>query len=171
MPCSCSENPLRLFEKNKREIIKLILGGNMSANSFYRIGLRIAGSLLFLISLGYLLLPSHGYSPDLTTNWSLETKDHFYYLATYMICTFVLTLSILSLIYSVQRPSRPIAWFTSISTVLWSVRLYLETQFPVNVKLFFFEHPHNLHLIILGIIVASYAMASGVAWGMILIKR
>ncbi len=143
----------------------------MSANMFYRWGLRWAGSLLLVIGAGHLLLPSYGYSPEVSTGWSAEAKDHFLYLATYMIAAFLFTLSLLSFIYSTQRPSRPIAWFATISTILWIVRLFLEIKFPVTVKIFFVDQPYIILMAVLGVIIASYALAASVAWGMLLIKK
>ncbi len=143
----------------------------MSANIFYRWGMRIAGFILLLIGVGHILLPTYGYNTETTSGWSAENKDHFLYLATYMIAALLLTLSLLSFIYSTKRPSRPVAWFATISTLLWIVRLFLEIKFPVAVPLFFLEHPHSILMIVLGVVIAAYGMAAGVAWGQVLIRK
>ncbi len=143
----------------------------MSATLYYRWGLRGVGGLLLLIGIGHMLLPTHGYSAEAVASWSAESKEYFYYQTTYMVGTLLLFLSLISFIYSSQRPSRPIAWFATTSTILWLVRLFLEIKFPVTLKLYFIAQPHYIVMATLGVIILLYALASSIAWGTLLIKK
>ncbi len=133
--------------------------------------MKLSATILLFIGIAHILLPTHGYSSETVAGWTDQTKDHFLFLATYMIAAFLLTLSLLTFIYARKTPSRPIAWFATISTILWIVRLFLEFRFPVNVKLFFIEQPHYILMAAIGVTAASYALASGLAWGHLLIKK
>ena len=143
----------------------------MSATLYYRWNMKFAALLSLVIAVGHIVLPTYGYSSDITTSWSTEAKDHFFYLASYTIAAFLIALGILSFIYSLQRPSRPVAWFGTVLTLLWTVRLILEYQLPTNIKILFLESPHSILLLLLAIITLLYGLAAGIAWGMILIKK
>lgn len=143
----------------------------MSTIQYYKLAMKIPANLILLIGIAHLFLPTHGYNAETVVGWSEQTKDHFLYLATYMIAAFLLTLSLLTFLYARKTPSRPVAWFATISTILWVVRLFLEFFFPVNVPLFFVAQPHYILMAVIGLIAASYALASGIAWGHLLIKK
>lgn len=140
----------------------------MTSDFIYRWGLRLGGTIIFLIGLGHILMPSYGYSPSVLEGWSSPAIDHFYYLATYIICGFLISIGLLSLIYSNHGISRITAWFTLVISALWLLRLALELLYPVKLQIFFLANPNPVLLAVLSIACAGYIISALAAWRTIL---
>ena len=130
----------------------------------FRRGLLLGGGLILLIGLGHVLMPTHGYDPAVTAGWSEAAREHFYYLATYIICGFLLTLGGLSILFAGTPPSPATAMFATVMAALWSLRLVLEFLYPVRVGIYGIEKPHVLLAATLVVVVASYLAAAFSAW-------
>ena len=126
------------------------------------IGLIFSGSIITLIGIGHLFFPTFGYSEDVQSylRQSPQIADHFYYLATYAICSFLLfmgttTIYMGSLKDSAQNPQF-IRFFIIMSIVLWSARLLMELKYPVKLSLFGISEPTNSLFIALSLIIIGF---------------
>ncbi|GGN65811.1 hypothetical protein GCM10010112_27600 [Actinoplanes lobatus] len=121
-----------------------------------RWSLRLAGTLVLAIGIGHAFLPTLGYPIAATDGMSPEAKDHFYYLGTYAIGTFLLGFAVLSFIYS----TRPSPVFSTTMAAVWTMRLALEYAYPADVPIFLLQRPHTLIAPMLAIIAAAYTTAT-----------
>ena len=55
--------------------------------------------------------------------------------------------------------------FAGVMTIVWSVRVGLELRYPVDVRIFILERPHPVLMPVLGLIAASFAVATWSAGG------
>jgi hypothetical protein len=121
-----------------------------------RWALRLAGVLVLAIGIGHAFLPTLGYPASATAGMTHATKDHFYYLGTYSIGTFLLAFAVLSFLSS-NRPARA---FSIVMAVVWTTRLALEVVYPVNVQISLLQHPTQVIEPLVAIIAAAYLTAS-----------
>lgn len=121
-----------------------------------RAALRLAGALVLTIGIGHAFLPTLGYPTSTTDAMSPTVKDHFYYLGTYAIGTFLLGFAVLSFIYS----TRPSLVFSTTMAAVWTTRLALEFAYPVDVQIFLLQRPHTVIAPVLAIIAAAYTTAA-----------
>ncbi len=134
----------------------------MRSELIVRYGLWIGGGVIFMIGLGHIFMPGLGYPANVTDGWSAAALDHFYYLATYSICGFLLAIGALSFLHGAGVVTRLTAWFASIMSALWALRLMLEIKYPVAIPIYFVEQPHAP--IVAAITIATFAyLASAIA--------
>lgn len=129
-------------------------------------GLLVSGSLIPLIGIGHIFFPVYGYDGTVQAFFrqSPPIADHFYYLATWAICNFLLFMGITTIYIGwsaklrIQSPGF-IRFFCLLSAVLWLLRLLLELRYPVQLSLFGIAAPTNNLIIVLSIIVAGFVLA------------
>lgn len=122
--------------------------------------LRVAGTLLLMIGLGHILMPTLGYEPATPEGMSESVRNHFYYLGTYAISGFLLSLGLLSHLFSWAPSTWASRVFSVVMTSLWVARLGLEFVYPVDLPIFILATPHPWLVLVLVCITAAFAMAA-----------
>src|SRR3569833_1120366 len=114
---------------------------NCSTNKILQTALLSGGILIVIIGIGHIFMPEIGYDRKVPASMDTEISDHFYYLGTYAICSFLLTIGSISIYTS--RKNNPDFSFTicAILALLWIARFILEIIYPVHLKLFFLNNP------------------------------
>jgi hypothetical protein len=109
-------------------------------------------------------MPSIGYDSSLSLAVAPAVREHFYYLGTYAIYVFLLSLAFLSIYFS--RFEYPLASLVvgSILAVLWVTRAILEFIFPVEFKIFFLQTPHSVLLAVIVFLAFIYSISAIKAW-------
>ena len=131
----------------------------MPPDRFLKVALLVGGILTTFIGVGHIFMPTHGYSSAIPSSMTSEMRDHFYYLATYAICAFLLTIGFLSIYFS-QMDSPKISFVVcAVLSLLWVVRALLEFIYPVEIKIFFMDRPTVILLPVISTIAAIYTAA------------
>lgn len=127
------------------------------------IGFITSGSIILIIGLAHTLFPTYGYSDDVQAFFkqSPAIADHFYYLATYAICSFLLFIGLVTIYIGAsvgfaRRNSKFITYYAALSIALWIARLALELKYPVKLSLFGISDPTKNLVIVLSIIVVGF---------------
>jgi hypothetical protein len=124
-----------------------------------QISLRLGGIITLAIGLAHLFFPSAGYNRSIPDSMSPVVRDHFFFLATYAIAAFLLSIGTISVLFSRLSHLPSAITIASVLAVLWSVRLALELAFPVEVALFIVPRPSSLILPTIGLMAALYVAA------------
>ena len=134
-------------------------------NKITQYALLSGGILVSIIGVGHIFMPEFGYEKNIPASMDTEISNHFYYLGTYAICSFLLSLGIIS-IYLSRKNYRDISLtICSIWALLWTSRFILEIIYPVKLKLFFLTNPTQVLTPFIGLIALIYI--SGAATGLI----
>lgn len=127
------------------------------------IGLICSGCIISLIGLVHIIFPTYGYSDDVQDFFkqSPPIADHFYYLATYAICSFLLFIGLVTIYIGAslefaKNNSKFITYYTVLSIALWAGRLALEIKYPVKLSLFGIHDPTKNLVIVLSLIVIGF---------------
>jgi hypothetical protein len=124
-----------------------------------RWSLRVAGTLVSLIAIGHIFMPAFGYPDTVTSGMPVAIKEHFYYLGTYAICTFLFAFATLTF-YHARTAGTPAARvFSATMAAVWWLRVALEFSYPVDVPIFFLDRPHPVLVPVLLIIAIAFTMA------------
>ena len=123
-----------------------------------QISLRLGGVVTLAIGLAHLLFPSAGYDRAIPDSMSPLIRDH-YYLATYAIAAFLLSLGTISILFSRLNHLPSAITIACVLAVLWSVRFILELAYPVQVSLFVVPRPSSLILPTIGLMAVLYVFA------------
>lgn len=128
--------------------------------SLLRSALLGGGICVTLIGIMHIFMPAMGYENTIPLSMPGEVSNHFYYLGTYAICTFLLTLGFLSIYAS--RIHHPDVSFVICSafSLLWISRTVLEIIYPVRLKLFFLSVPTVVLLPLIILIATVYTGGS-----------
>jgi hypothetical protein len=137
-----------------------ITTGTMQADRWLKIALRIGGLFTLFIGIAHIFMPDLGYEPSVPLSMAPVIRDHFYYLATYAICGFLLTLGIISIYASKIKYIRVSLFICIVLSVLWIGRTILEIKYPVHVKLFFLDIPTVALLPVIMFIALTYSVGS-----------
>jgi hypothetical protein len=130
------------------------------ADRWLKIALRIGGLFTLFIGIAHIFMPDLGYEPSVPLSMTPAIRDHFYYLATYAICTFLLTLGVISIYASKIKYVNVSLFICIILSVLWIGRTILEIKYPVHVKLFFLDIPTVALLPVIAFIALTYSIGS-----------
>jgi hypothetical protein len=125
-----------------------------------KIALRVGGIFTLVIGIAHIFMPDLGYEPSVAESMTPDIRDHFYYLATYAICTFLLTLGIISIYASKIKETRVALFICMLLGLLWIGRTILEIRYPVHVKLFFLDVPTVALLPVIAFIAFTYVTGS-----------
>lgn len=129
-------------------------------NRLEALSLRVAGGLILLIGLGHVLMPTLGYSASATAGMSVAAKDHFYFLGTYAICSFLLAFSALSIAASYAPGVWTTRTFSVVMAAVWTSRVILEVRYPVALQIYVLRNPHPILLPILLTIALAFTVAA-----------
>lgn len=128
--------------------------------SWLRSALLIGGICVTLIGIMHIFMPAMGYENTIPLSMPSEVSNHFYYLGTYAICTFLLTLGFLS-IYASRIHHADVSFvICSAFSLLWINRAVLEIIYPVRLKLFFLSVPTVVLLPLIILIATVYTGGS-----------
>lgn len=122
--------------------------------------LRVAGGLLLLIGIGHMFMPEWGYAPSAIAGMSNLVAEHFYFLGTYAIGSFLLAFGIMSFVHARQPDSQSTLAFATVMALLWALRVALEFQYPVRLSIFGLQNPHPVLLPILITIAGCFGVAA-----------
>ena len=125
--------------------------------------LLFGGISVCLIGIGHIFMPTLGYDQQVPLSMSKKVSDHFYYLGTYAICSFLLSLGIISIYISRLSQPNILKFFAGIFSFLWISRAILEIIYPVKLKLFFLNNPTSVLLPVIGVIAINYAVGFSVS--------
>lgn len=131
--------------------------------------LLVGGLLCTLIGTGHIFMPTLGYSAHLVQNMPPEVSDHFYYLGTYAICSFLLGFGIISIYLSSVPFSTNTLVISFVLTMIWISRAMMEFIYPVELKIFMLDAPHSVLAVIITFLAILYSMA--VICGYLLLKK
>jgi len=127
------------------------------------IGLIFSGSIILLIGLAHIIFPAYGYSNDIQGYFKQfpQIADHFYYLATYAICLFLLFIGLITIYIGTSAKlanhnSEFIKYYAFLSIAVWSGRLLLEIKYPVKLSLFGIHEPTKNLIVVLVLIVIGF---------------
>lgn len=129
------------------------------------IGLICSGCIILLIGVAHTIFPIYGYSDDVQDFFkqSPPIADHFYYLATYAICSFLLFIGLVTVWIGVsaefaKRNPKFITYYSVLSIILWTSRIALEIKYPVKLSLFGIHSPSLNLMIVLSLIVIGFIL-------------
>lgn len=130
-----------------------------------RWSLRVAGTLVSLIAIGHLFMPAFGYPDAVSSGMTVPVKEHFYYLGTYAICTFLFAFATFTF-YHARTAGTPAARaFSATMAVVWWLRVALEFSYPVDVPIFFLGRPHPVLVPVLLIVAIAFTLAAAAGAG------
>lgn len=128
-------------------------------------GLICSGCIISVIGLAHTIFPTYGYSDEVQDFFKKSPlmADHFFYLATYAICSFLLFIGAVTIYVGAsiefgKNNSKFISYYTVLSIALWSGRLLLEIKYPVRLSLFKISEPTNNLVIVLSLIVIGFTV-------------
>lgn len=126
--------------------------------------LRISGLMVLLIGAAHFAMPSLGYAPDVIAAVPTAQRDHFVYLGTYAIGTFLICFAVLTLLIDPARTDRTQRVFLGLMVIVWGARILLELAYPVTLSLFFLSYPHPVLMSALLVIWLGYAAGFAASW-------
>ena len=121
--------------------------------------LKVSGFMILMIGTAHFFMPSLGYDADTIASIPALPRDHFVYLGTYAIGTFLISFAIMTLLVPISKPSRADIIFLGLMAAVWLIRMFLEMIYPVELSLFFIDNPHPVLLATIAFIFVSYALA------------
>lgn len=124
------------------------------------LGLRVGGMLIVAIGIGHIFLPTYGYRAAAAEDMQLAVRNHFYYLGTYAICIFLIAFGALALFASKAPGTAATRVFSAVMAVVWGLRLGLELRYPVELPIFFLEHPHPVLVLVLAVVFGAFMVAT-----------
>ncbi len=131
---------------------------------FVKTPLLIGGAITLFIGIGHIFIPAMGYEESVSQSMQPAIRDHFYYLATYAICSFLLAFGLLSIYFLRTGPSRHTTVFATIMALVWITRMVLEFIYPVEVRIFMLEHPHEVLSGVIFLVALLYVIPSVYGW-------
>lgn len=137
---------------------------NRKRTLFVKTPLLIGGSITLLIGIGHIFMPTMGYEETIPQAMQPVIRDHFYYLATYAICSFLLAFGLLSICFSRIKFSLHTIAFSWIMALVWIARVVLEFVYPVEVRIFMLGHPHEVLRGVIVVLTLLYLIPSVYFW-------
>lgn len=128
----------------------------MSSDRLINMVAHLAGAMVLAIGLAHFVMPSFGYARDALAAIPGPQKEHFVYLGTYAIGTFLVSLGILTLLSDQRRASPLELIFFGLMVFVWAARLALEFVYPVDLSLFFLSDPHPVLVATIFLILVGY---------------
>ena len=136
--------------------MKATLFGKPLDLKLLQMSLRLGGILTLAIGVAHLWFPGAGYARAIPDAMPAPVRDHFYYLATFAIATFLLSLGPISVLFSRLTHVPSASLVACVLATLWSARFALELLYPVEVSLFSVAHPSAVLLPVIGMTAALY---------------
>ena len=124
-------------------------------------GITTSSLLILVVAVGHVFMPLYGYEPSVVAGLPPRVADHFYYLGTWAICSFLFFVAAISFLMSWpagrMRDAQGLRLrFGLLSVGLWGVRLLLELVYPVDLNIYFLDHPHRSLTVVLSLILLGY---------------
>ncbi len=126
--------------------------------------LSLGGLLTFAIGVMHIFMPEFGYDASVPQSMDTEVANHFYYLGTYAIASFLLTFGFLSIYLARQNIVQAMFPFALVLTGVWGLRAVLEIIYPVKLSLFFLDTPTTALLPITIILTVLYSFSAYQLW-------
>ena len=123
-----------------------------------RLSLQLGGIITMCIGFAHIFMPEFGYAETISSAMKLKTREHFYYLGTYAIAVFLLTLGGLSIYFSKTENTKNAIVVGLFLAVLWILRAILEIIYPVELPIFLLETPHSALLSVIIFLALSYSI-------------
>ena len=132
----------------------------MGTEGYVRAALIFGGAVTAAIGIGHIFLPTAGYEPSVAQSLAAPVRDHFYYLGTYAICSFLLGFAALSFYFAGRVHNSATAMVCAVSAFFWLARFGLELVFPVDLPIFFLERPHAVLTAVTAVVTLCYLAAA-----------
>lgn len=126
-----------------------------------KLGQILSGLMVLGIGIAHFFMPTLGYSGDVIAAVPEVQRDHFVYLGTYAIGTFLVAIGVLTLLADPNSADVLHRSFFGLMVLVWGVRLVLEVIYPVEFSLFFVSNPHSTLSTAIVIVLAGYLGALG----------
>lgn len=136
------------------------------SNLLIRIPMLIGGIFTFIIGVGHIFLPSMGYDKSVPLSMEPEVSEHFYYLGTYAICSFLLALGAISIYFSRIKLSQQTVVISFILALVWIARAVFEFIYPVMLKIFMLDTPHSILKLVTSFIALLYVISTLFGWSL-----
>lgn len=136
----------------------------MNTERLLRVALLVGGLLTAMIGIGHIFMPTAGYDSSVPLAMEPVIREHFYYLGTYAICAFLLSLAFLSIYFSRLEYPRASLVVCSVLAVLWVARTILEFLYPVEIRIFFLQKPHGVLLPVIAFLAFIYSISALKSW-------
>jgi len=136
----------------------------VNSERLLRWALLVGGLLTAMIGIGHIFMPTIGYDSAIPQALDPAVREHFYYLGTYAICTFLLSMSFLSIYFSRLEYPRASLVVGAVLAVLWIARAILELIYPVEIQIFFLKTPHSVLLPVIVFLAFIYSISALKAW-------
>ena len=131
----------------------------MGLGRLINVALTVSGLMVLAIGLAHFAMPSLGYAPEVIAAVPDAQRDHFVYLGTYAIGTFLVSFGVMTMLVDPMRADGMHRAFLGLMVMVWGARIVLEVIYPVTLSLFFVSHPHPALIVALLVIWAGYALA------------
>lgn len=132
----------------------------MNTQTVQRAALAFGGAVTMMIAIGHIFLPNWGYDPTIRECMATPVQDHFYYLATYGICTFLFAFAALSLYFAWRVENSATTFISLLLAFIWVARFVLEFIYPVELSMFFLREPHPVLTSVIGATAFAYVVAA-----------
>ena len=136
----------------------------MNSERLLRGALLIGGLITAMIGVGHVFMPTIGYDSSVSLAMEPAIREHFYYLGTYAICAFLLSLAFISIYFSKFEYPQASLVVGSVLAVLWVARAILEFIYPVEIRIFFLQTPHSVLLPVIVFLAFIYSISALKAW-------
>lgn len=137
---------------------------NKLAALIIRLPMLTGGIIIMIIGIGHIFMPTTGYEDTVTFSMAPAIRNHFYYLGTYAICIFLLALGFISIYFSRIELSIHTIVISSVLAIVWTGRVIFEFIYPVDIKIFMLQKPHNALRIVISILALLYSITSFYGW-------
>jgi hypothetical protein len=131
---------------------------------FRSLALTVGGSITCIIGVAHIFMPTLGYDQSVPQAMAPAVRAHFYYLGTYAICGFLLSLGLLSLYFARFAETRHALVVCTVLAFFWTARTILEILYPVDLRLFVLASPHLALLVVITFLALTYTAATVAGW-------
>ena len=124
-----------------------------------RIAAAFAGLNALIIGIVHFALPGYGYRAADLAEIPLLQREHFVYLGTYAIGSFLIAFGVMTLRFARGPASGDAALFFGLMSGVWALRTVLELLYPVALPLFVVATPHPALLTTTALVTLAYLWA------------
>lgn len=132
-------------------------------SSYRRLGIW-PGAISLAIGIMHFFMPTLGYDPADLRAIPEAQREHFAYLGTYAIGSFLVALGLITMVLAPRLRASDAAFLFSLMTIVWGLRAAMELVWPVDLRLFVLDYPTTVLLPIQVLIFVLYAAVSYLAF-------
>jgi hypothetical protein len=129
-------------------------------NVWVSVPMLVAGMLTLMIGIGHVFLPTMGYEDSVQSAMPPAIREHFYYLGTYAICSFLLAFGFISIYFSRTKLSNQTVVVSFVLALVWGSRAIFEFIYPVELKIFMLDYPHRVLKIVTSFMGLLYVIST-----------